>query len=273
LLTSKGYTTPATDWTQLFDQAKKLTQKQGNTYTTLGLSMGAYENNEFWFDTFNLLLLQSKVQMVSENRLEATFASDAAAAEAATYFNSYEKNSLWNSSFKKDIALFLEKKLAMYIAPTWRLNDIIFYNNTYNLGMNYGIAPMPQLSSLESESVGWSNYWAQTVAADSSNSAVAWDFLNFASQPEQLRLLFTKAKETRAFGQIYPRPDMKSDLAEDANLKVYVDEVAQSKSWYMVDGNAVKSSMQKWLNGTQTPDATQTSVTTIITNTGFLKPQ
>ncbi|KKQ35801.1 MAG: Extracellular solute-binding protein family 1, partial [candidate division WS6 bacterium GW2011_GWA2_37_6] len=275
LMSAKGYTTPSDDWTELFEQAQNLTQKTatGTTYQRVGLSLGADEDsNEFWFDIFNLLLMQSGVQMLNSTEDAAVFASDSATQDAVEYFQSYEDEELWNASVKKDVALFLEKKLAMYIAPSWRLLDLVAYNDTYDLGLDIGIAPLPQLSSLEEEQVGWSTYWAQGVSIDSQYYKVGWDFLNFATQQEQLRLVFEHVTEdgTRAFGQIYPRKDMKSEMDSNEYLSVYADEVSTSKGWNMVDGGKVRDVFKEWLNSEIDAEDAQGQVSLIITDQGLL---
>lgn len=270
LLSAKGYSVPSSTWDQLYDQAEALTVTSDNKLETIGLSLGADDNSEFGFDVFNLLLLQSEVDMVNITRDEAVFAEDDAVQEAINYVNSYEEGGLWGEGQKQDIALFLEGKLAMYAAPSWRLLDIIAYNETYNLGLDVGIAPVPQLSTLEDASVGWSTYWAQTVSLDSKNYKVAWDFLNYASQPDQLRLLFAQASETRAFGQIYPRPDMKAELENDEYLSTYVNEVDRSKTWYMFDKAEVEVIFQRMLKGETSLDSAAQDITRILNSEGLL---
>lgn len=276
LLSAKGYTVPSNDWTELLEQAKNMTQKNANgEYQTVGMSLGVDEDNpesnEFWFDIFNLLLLQSEVQMVDSTGM-AAFADDTATLEAVDYIKNFSSEGVWNASLKQDVALFLEGKLAMYIAPSWRLLDIIAYNEEYDLGLDIGVTEVPQLSSLEEDKVSWATYWVQGVSIDSSYPAVAWDFLNFATQPEQLRLVYEHVSENRAFGQIYPVMDMKSELVEDKYLGPYVEAASTAKSWDMVDGSQVKDSFMDWLAGGSTADSAQTKVNSIINGQGELSP-
>jgi len=271
LLNDAGYTVPSTDWSELFEQAQNITKTStNNSITTAGLALNADDNSQFWFEVFNLLMLQSKVDMTDELG-EAVFADDAATAETVAYFDNYTKENVWNDTLKQDIALFLEGKLGMFFAPTWRLDEIITYNETYNLGLDLGVTNVPQLSSLEEDSVGWADYWMQMVALDSANYKVAWDFLNFASQPEQLRATYTKAAESRVFGQIYPRVDMQPELESNQYLEIYLSEINHAKSWEMVDQAQVKVAFQKWLSGNGSPESAQSSVNTILKTSGYLR--
>jgi ABC-type glycerol-3-phosphate transport system substrate-binding protein len=271
LLQTKGYSTPSDDWGELFEQAKNLTLRTNDTITRPGISFGADDSTEFWFDVFNLLLMQSEVQMTNSTHDAAVFASDTAATEAVTYFKSYRQERVWSESFKKDIALFLDGKLPMLFIPSWRLLDIEYYNETYDLGLDYGIAPVPQLSSLEQDQAGWATYWLQGVSIDSQNYKVAWDFLNFATQEDQLRLLFEHQSESRAFGEMYPRMDMQDELTQNEFLAVYIEEVAMAKNWWMVDGNQVKDTFDDLLNGVTDIEGAEVKVSAILTAEGELQ--
>ncbi len=271
LLQDKGYTVPSDNWNELFEQAKALTTKDANgVVINSGISIGAYDNAEFWFDVFNLLLMQSDIKMVDSTGNEAIFASDPAFSEAVSYFRKYQDEGVWDKNRKKDIALFLEGKLAFYIAPSWRLLDIIKYNKEYNLGLNIGVAPVPQLSSLENEDVGWATYWVQAVSMDSRNYKVAWDFLKFATEETQLQLGFNKQKETRAFGELYPRVDMKEQLENEEYLDVFINEVSHAKNWQMVDSLQVKTVFEDLLTKNTSVDTTEGRITSILKRDGFL---
>ncbi|MBD3280012.1 extracellular solute-binding protein [Candidatus Dojkabacteria bacterium] len=278
LLNDAGYTVPSDDWSELFEQAKNITKTTGNGGTsgqaisTSGLALGAADDDaQFWLEVINLLLLQSEVTMLDETD-QAAFADDEATNEAAAYFGGYTDENVWDESLKRDIALFLEGKLGMFFAPSWRLDEIIQYNETYELGLDVGVANVPQLSSLEDESVGWADYWMQMVALDSQNHQVAWDFLNFASQPEQLRATYSKAAESRVFGQIYPRVDMKPELESNQYLEVYLDEVSHAESWKMVDYSQVKDAFKEWLaSGGGNAGSAESQVTSIVDSNGYLR--
>ncbi|MBN1331671.1 extracellular solute-binding protein [Candidatus Dojkabacteria bacterium] len=270
LLNDAGYTVPSSDWSELLEQAQNITKSSNNSITTAGLALNADDNSQFWFEVFNLLMLQSEVGMVDELG-QAVFAEDSATSEAAQYFKNFEEENVWDDTLKQDIALFLEGKLGMFFAPAWRLDEVISYNQTYNLGLDIGVANVPQLSSLEEGSVGWADYWMQMVSLDSANYKVAWDFLNFATQPEQLRASYSKAAESRVFGQIYPRVDMGPELESNQYLEVYLAEIGQAGSWEMVDYLQVKEVFAEWLAGTGSAESAQTKVNTILSNSGYLR--
>ena len=242
LLAAKGYTVPAELWSDFKVQAQALTSKsQANQIEVSGFSANVPDNTEFLFELMNLLFLQNGVQMVDSTGNKAIFSNYRGAQDALDFYQSFTQgtNPIWSDQFKKDIAVFLEKRLAMYAAPSWRLINILEYNNAYNLGINAGVAPIPQVSG---DSIHWASYWGQTVSIESIHQDVAWDFLKFITQAEQLRLLSKTVTENgRPIGIIYPRQSMANEISTDQYLGPYVLSAARAKTWNMKDGFEMKN--------------------------------
>lgn len=248
-LIEAGYTTPNDAWPEFQNQAKAMTKRDAsNKIISAGFSAGFPANTEFEFDLVNLLMLQNGVNMTDAAATKATFADDAEITKATNALTFYSKfvssNATWSADQKKDIAAFLEKKLAMFVAPSWRLIDILNYNKQYNLGLNIGVAPIPQLGDAN---IHWADYWGQTVSKESRNPAVAWDFIKFMTTKEQqLKLDATVKTNGRPFGIIYPRVSQASLITlkdqPDYNplLGPYIQSLANAKDWNMADGYAVK---------------------------------
>jgi multiple sugar transport system substrate-binding protein len=261
-LINKGYTLPADQWSNLQIQAGigKLTEvTSNNKISSAGFSAALSSNTEFNFELFNLLLMQNGVNMTDSNGLNATFATGSDAAKtsgALTFYRSFTSGSTqsWDVNQKKDIAAFLENHLAVYAAPSWRLIDVINYNQKYSLQLKIGTAQMPQLSG--TDPVYYATYWGQTVSKDSSKAATAWDFIKFITQAEQLRLLNTTVTNNgRPIGILYPRASMASEITNPL-LKPYVDSLAKAKIWNMNDGYTMKKDFDKFFTENST-DLTQ----------------
>ena len=264
-LQNAGYTVPAELWSDFKVQAQALTTKnQSNLIDTAGFSANIPENSEFMFDMINLLFLQNGVQMTDVTASRAIFSTQREAQDAIDFYQSLTKgtNPTWNKQFKKDIAMFLEKRLAMYAAPSWRLIDILNYNNTFNLGLNVGVAPVPQVAG---DSVHWATYWGQTVAKDSIHQDVAWDFIKFITQAEQLRLLNKTVKDNgRPIGIIYPRQSMASEISNDPYLGPYTLSAARAKSWNMKDGYAMKKTFLLEFAGDVKAETLESAATNVL---------
>ncbi|MCA9383738.1 carbohydrate ABC transporter substrate-binding protein [Candidatus Dojkabacteria bacterium] len=265
-LISGGYTIPSDDWSEFQLQAKQLTEKNNNNQIVSGgFSAGIPENSEFYFDMLNLLFLQNGVQMTDESG-QAIFADQIESSDAVNFYRTFYTgtDATWSSSFKLDVAAFLESDLAMYAGPSWRLIDILNFNNAFALNLDVGVVPVPQLGG--DQSVTWATYWGQTVSNDSTNKEVAWDFINFITQAEQLRLLDQTVKDNgRPVGIIYPRQSMASDISGDEYLGPYVQSLPDAQTWDMYDGFAVKETFDNQIiNGSGGLEAIQGIVNQII---------
>jgi multiple sugar transport system substrate-binding protein len=241
-----GYTIPDNDWSEFKNQAKSLTQRDtNNKIVSAGFAAASAENVQFNFDILSLLMLQNGADLNSPSVL-STFATN---SDVEGAFNFYEEfstpNGSWNDEQKLDVAAFLEGKLAMFIAPSWRLNDILIYNEKYNLGLDIGIASVPQLSG--TDNISWGTYWGQTVSKESPNTDVAWEFVKFIAEADQLRALDQKVKENgRMVGVFYPRLSMSSEISDDPYLRVYTQAMPFAKSWDMKDGYIIESEFNNY---------------------------
>ena len=164
------------------------------------------------------------------------------------YYKSYNSDfDIWDESFNSEIAAFLSKKLVSFIGPSWRLNDIFRLNQTYSLGLNPEVFKMPQIDPGNPDSnIYWATYWGQAVTKDSQQrgqSAVAWDFIKFLSQPEQLRKYneLVRQQEGRNLDIIYPRIEMAQEQKSDQYLSPYIESLEQADSWDMIDGFEVSN--------------------------------
>jgi ABC-type glycerol-3-phosphate transport system substrate-binding protein len=270
-LIEEGYSVPSSDWGLFLTQAKALTKRDAQSrIVSAGFSAGNTTNVEFMFDVINLLLLQNGVVMTNSAGDTATFASgdEATKAEGAVaFYNSFSSSQpTWSADLKKDIAAFLEKKLAMYVAPSWRLIDILNYNKQYNLGLDVGVAPVPQVGD---GNIYWANYWGHTVSKESKSTTASWEFLKFITAAEQQLLLDQTVKQNgRPFGILFPRMSQKTLITEDTTfnpiLGPYIQAVENAKTWNMVDGFEVQSEFVRIFEDGFDLEDYQSAVTNIL---------
>lgn len=262
-----SFVAPDSDWQKFVDeQLPDLTKVENNKIKIAGFSGAETKNTEFWFEALNILLMQNKVDIVGIDG-KAKFADDPDAEDAVNFYKQFSNgNTAWNDTFNLDVAAFLEGKLATYMAPSWRLNDIVRYNEAGSLNLNVGVSAIPQLSTGSSDQANMAIYWANSVNKDSSDAEESWKFISFLTQPEQLELLNSTLKEQNAteIDVLYPRKDMASKQASDSYLGVYVNSLANAKSWRMRNKIAVKDEFAAILNSNEDLTKTQEDVNKIL---------
>ena len=245
-LIEQGYTVPDNDWSEFKNQAINLTKRDSSgKITTAGFAGGSGSNVQFNFDIISLLMLQNGADLNSSTVLQ-NFSTNPEIIDSFDFYEPLSGTSgSWDDTQKLDVASFLEGRLAMFIAPSWRLNDILIYNEKYNLGLDIGVAPIPQLSG--GDTIHWATYWGQSVSKASPNTKYAWEFVKFLAEPEQLKLLDKTVKEKgREVGIFFPRLSQASDISDDTYLRVYSQAIPFAKSWDMKDGYVIENEFNKY---------------------------
>ncbi len=211
--------TPPTNWRDLQNLAKSLTVGSGNAIQRGGLAIGNAENVEHFADILGLLILQNGGDPAQPNTREVK--------DALTYYISFAQNNpVYSTNLPSSTVAFAREEVAMMLAPSWRAHDVI----ALNPNLEFGVVASPKLAD---KNIAWASFWAEGVSAKSKNQVVAWQFLKFLSSKEALKKLYSAAKQTRAFGEIYPRIDMADELASDPYVPAFLENTDQAKSWYL----------------------------------------
>lgn len=249
MLASLSISAPPQNWVDFKQLALSLTQRSAGQITRAGFAAGTGTNVNFGPELFNLLLLQNGVAM-TDTTGNPVFSTDSDALTALNFYKEFAaSNGSWNSSFSNDSLAFLQGKAAMIVAPAWRYNDILSFNDKYNLGLSIGVSPIPQLQGQTPPVINWATYFGNVVAKNRPNSGPAWKFITWLTQPEQLRKLNSNLQLTRKFfGILYPRTDMLQDLQSDQYLRIYNAALPTAQSWYMVNGYTAKNAFIKLLD-------------------------
>jgi ABC-type glycerol-3-phosphate transport system substrate-binding protein len=238
LLRASGYSVPAENWDDFLTQAKALTKYNADgTIKIAGAGLGTGQNIDFSFDIVSLLMLQEGSTIVDASG-RTTFVSDTdlKAGKALKFYTDFStRYKVWDNTLPRDIEMFAEGRLAMMFAPSWRVFDIKKALDSVGATLDYDIAPVPQQPSESGEKINWSNYWGEAVSAQSAHSDIAWDFLKFITEKEQLTSFYEKCKSSRAFGEIYPRQDMADDLLSEKYVSAYIKSADTARTWKMVN--------------------------------------
>ena len=268
-LKQAGLIVPNKYWSDFQVEAQKLTikDKAGNIISP-GFSAMLFDNTQFAFDTLNLMFLQSGVQFYDSTGARVKLASQSEAdnaLKAYNYFVNDTSNATWDEKQPMDIVSFIEGKLAYYIAPSWRIINILNYNKKYNLNLNIGVAPVPQLSG--SDEVAWASYWGLTVSKDSQNSNEAWKFFKFLTEANQIKLLNdTIIANGRPIGLIPPRLSMLKDVENDPYLGVYASSLLKARGWNMYDYDDMKLAYKKLLTNEVSTSNIDSAIDSVVSN-------
>ncbi len=259
LLKQEGYSVPEDAWDDFVLQAKALTKydSDGNIRIA-GAGIGSADNVDFSFDILSLLMLQEGTPLdTTTGSIAVSQDGEMRAAKAIKFYTDFvNRHRVWERSLARDITMFSEGRLAMMFAPSWRVFDINAALKNAGATLDYDIAPVPQQPTETGEGVNWASYWGEVVSAGCEHPEVAWDFIKFITEQDQLKTFYNQTSKTRAFGEIYPRKDMANELINGKYVGAYVKMAKTARSWRMVDKEAVSSAFDQLIESIASEEQT-----------------
>ncbi len=238
-------------WWELQEAAIQLTTKdERGIIQTAGAGIGtANDNVEHWSDILGLMTKQNGIDFAKNINTDENL------GDALKFYASFAKSAqnVWDETLPNSLELFASGKLAFYFGDSWRVFDLANLNKS----LNYGITVMPQLQvngditdkDAELTNIHWASYWTEGVNNKSKHKEVAWDFLEYLSSKEVLEKLYAAESQTRAFGEIYPRKSMMSELKDNPKVWPFVSVADKATSWYLASStgdDGVNAEMQKY---------------------------
>ncbi len=196
---SEGLASPPKTWEEFSEFSKRLTIKTPvGQITRAGASFGTADNIGNSSDVLSALMMQSGLKIMSEGG-SSDIGSEGGRSSLnfyTSFANPVSSNYSWNENMPDSLEAFSQGKTAMIIDYS-KNKEVIDDLNQY---LNYGIAPLPQISSERgSISVNYSDYWGLSVSPVSEERALAsWDFiLNFMGD-EQIKGYLEKSNHPPA---------------------------------------------------------------------------
>lgn len=241
LLQNAGYTSPPSDWDSFMEAARNLTTKDSTgKISQSGLAIGTSKNITNSIDILSYFFLQNLAEIMNEKRNQVTLTSQRAITALETYTSFVsEQDATWAIYLPSDLTSFVNGDLAMMFGTSWTALEILEQTDD----IEFGMAPLPRL--VNNEEVYYSTYWGTTVSKSSENSKEAWKFVEFLSQPDQLRRLYQNAAKIRTFGEPYPRVSMNQELLDNEYTQALGYMAPHMKSWQMGEQSFVENLLKQ----------------------------
>ncbi len=237
-----GIPQPPPTWEEFLKDVEKITQKdeRGNIVRA-GAALGTARNINRSTDILSLLMLQSGVQMVDDDKTRPTLnksitfeGEDYYGGERALEFYTDFANPLksvytWNNRMHYSIDAFYEGKTAMMLNYSYHIPTI----RAKAPYLNFGVAPMPQIKTT-ANSVNYANYWGLTTSLNSEEPERAWQFIAWLAQKEN----------TQKYLELAGKPAAHRGLIllqkNDPDLGVFAQQALTAYSWYQVDNLSIE---------------------------------
>ena len=190
-----------------------------------GAAMGETGNVDYWEDIIALLMIQNGVNLTNPVSERSESVID--------FYTSYvtSKDKTWDSSQPSSVLAFAKGRLAMLIAPSRSANEI----REINPDLRFITVPVPQIPKSEPDipDITYATYWFEGVWSRSVNSDIAWKFLKFMAESENLLAMAEIYQQKGKFPEVFPRRDMGILLKDDPVIGSVVLLSENAKSWYL----------------------------------------
>lgn len=236
---AKLFVLPPNNWEEFLKMSEILTQKDANgQITRAGASLGTAENIEHSTDILAALMIQNQTQMVSADKLTATFNLPVTketgepaytGTQALNFYTSFtdpsKENYMWNTSMPNSVEAFMQGKTSMMIHYGYIRQRLEQEAPT----LKYGIGPFPQISGA-TESSDFASYWTNTVTNNSQNKDEAWKFLKYVFENKLNSYLSATKKPSakKINDMLVPKTKERVKSGEDP-LKY---QIMTAKYWY-----------------------------------------
>jgi len=230
-----GYITTPKTWQEFTNYVEKLTilNERGGV-DRLGATIGGGEMVNRSSDVVMLMVMQNNSQLHSDEL--ASFSTTAAMTAVKFYTDFANPNNrfyTWNPEDQQySIDYFTQGKAAMSINYSYEIKNI---ENKTGGALNYGIATVPQ--QYTGDKLNYASYWAPVVAKGArctkedgvsvSCESLAWEFIYFVAQAENVELYLEKSNRPAANLNIAKKQSDNSS----SQMAPFASQVFTAKSW------------------------------------------
>lgn len=250
---------PSSTWEGLMEDVTMLNQYdyEQDSFDVSGLALGVASNVNYSVDVLYALLLQFQpgVDLYDDLMTHFNFSSSKISSSGkslldilklySSFADFSQKNYSWNmgmadsSSKLKEIESFVNGKVSMIFGYSSNY-EIILSEINKSKNTNYSviskddvkIAPFPQIldsSGAVDKRVAYASYYAETVSRNTENADIAWDFLVFITQKNNLQNYFDNTKKPTS------RRDMIEEQTKNPIYGIFASQIGYAKSFPIVD--------------------------------------
>lgn len=222
---------PPRTWPELHDVVAKITRvNRVGTIEQSAIALGTAANVNRAADILQLLMMQSGVPMVASPGSFDITGSTNVGENAVIFYTDFANKAKnvysWDLNQDFSVDAFAEGETAMMFNYSYHIPTITAKNPRLRLGVNFAIAPMPQIQgTAHDQTIDFAAYWPFGVSVSSPAPRSAWQFVQFMTSKEPAATL-------NAAQQVPPaRKDSVIELQRDPTLGVFTEQTLTAQSW------------------------------------------
>lgn len=235
LLDQANIPLPATTWDDFVKQIPLLTLVDVNdNIIQSGAALGTSKNVPRMFDIVSLLMMQNGATMTSGssvgfNRATERGSDTIPGVQAVEFYTSFANPAVewysWTADQPNALDQFIAGKTAYYLGYYYDLETIQDQGGQ----LNFGVAPVPQVSADPQAAINYANYWVETVSVNTTHDDAAWAFV---------QALTTTEANVKTILESNPQPAALRALidtqqtGDDLTLAIFANQALTAQSWY-----------------------------------------
>ncbi|RMH68536.1 MAG: extracellular solute-binding protein [Gemmatimonadetes bacterium] len=232
-------------------QIKKATN--GEVY---GAAIGSVGNVSQDHNLLEMIAVQMGQPPVSPD-LKKSLVDQPKFVEALEFYTDFvKKYNIWSADAPPERQAFIEGKCAMVMSGGWYAGGFI------NAGIDFGVAPIPQIDL--NNKYAHATFWGEVVSKDCKHPEVAWDFIKFCAERDNMLHYFRETKRSptrRDAGEIARR--------ENPLLEPFVEQAEYAGMWFKpweIDWKEVQvATINKVINDVESPQEALTTAARVQT--------
>jgi ABC-type glycerol-3-phosphate transport system substrate-binding protein len=240
LLNTAGIVNPASTWSELVDQAGRLTILDAqNNILQSAIALGEATNISHAADILTLLMQQNGTAMTDASGRTVLFnrggADNNPGAQATQFFTDFADPTKevfsWSKNLSGSLDAFVEGKTAYYIGTLDDQREL----TTRRGPQRFDVAPMFHINEDGTDTSGITNarakinaatYWIESVAKQSSHPDEAWSLLQYLARSDVVDSYLTTTNRVSAL-----RKNLAAQV-QAPELEVFASQALTARSWY-----------------------------------------
>lgn len=255
LLKNAAIERPPTTWNEFANQAAALTlfDEDGNLKQSGG-AIGTGTNVRHSFELLSAIMAQNGAVMADDGG-DPTFhqmpegreGKTPPGFEALIFYTGFatqgSRNYCWDAAFPDSLEAFVTGKTAFYFGLPGDAAAI----SARAPKLNVGIAKLPQIDTAKPYNVA--RYPVEVVSKKTKNPNEAWDFIQFAANPDRVTSYLLAAKRPTALRALIDQQVTNPDSG------VFAEQVLTAESWYRgYDFDKAEQVFNEMIDGAFTAD-------------------
>lgn len=251
ILKSAGFALPPKNWDEFNAVVKTITKKdQAFNIFLSGAALGLAENINYAADIFELLMLQTGLNMF-DDKGKVSFgqslnidgknfvAGENALAFYVNFANPSKDIYSWNNSFPDSLESFSQGKTAMFFGYSSDIENI--KKLAPKLNFKTSIFPEPKDSSFK---INLTRFFAPVVWNNSRHPLESWQFLKFLIAPVINEYYIEQFKRPTTVLSLIEKQRGKAS----SELEPFIDQVLTAKNFYQKDNIEVENIFKSMIN-------------------------